>query len=206
MSTAVEVPRTSWHGAEISVEEFLAIPDDGVHRELIRGKVREERDNLTLEQRRRPVTGRNRFHSRIVIRIGHLLANWMDSQPEPRGEVVGGEAGFWLKGTKESLVGIDVAVVSAELVASTGPAEKVFHGPPVLAIEILSPRDAHEDIVDMVSLYLEAGTVVWVVDPDFETVAVHQPGRESQTFHQHQELSGETYLPGFRVIVSALFA
>jgi Uma2 family endonuclease len=206
MSTAVEAPRTAWHGAEMSVEEFLAIPEDGIHRELIRGKVREERDSVSLEERGRPVTVRNRFHSRIVIRMGQLLANWMDGQPEPRGEVVGGEAGFWLHGTKESLVGIDVAVVSPELVAATGPKEKLFRGAPVLAVEILSPSDTHEDIVEMIKSYLDAGVVVWVVDPDFETVAVHQRGCELELFHGKQEISGEPYLPGFRVKVSAIFA
>jgi len=206
MSTTLERPRTSWHGMKMSVEEFLALPEDGVHRELIKGTVREERDFLPADERGLSMTVRDRFHSRIVIRIGQLLANWMDLQPEPRGQVVGGEAGFWLNGTKESLVGIDVAVVSAELVAATGPKEKLYHGPPVLAVEILSPRDAHEDTVDMVTSYLEAGTVVWVVDPDFETVAVHQPGRKPETFHLQQELSGEPYLPGFRVSVASLFA
>jgi Uma2 family endonuclease len=139
----------------MSVEEFLTLPEDGIHRELIKGKVREERDDLTLGERGRRAAVRNRFHSRLVIRSGQLLANWMDLQPEPRGEVVGGEAGFWLKGTKESLVGIDVAVVSAELVAATGPKDRLFHGPPVLAVEVLSPSDTHEDTVEMVTYYLE---------------------------------------------------
>ena len=44
MSTAVDRPRESWHGVEMSIEEFLALPEDGVHRELIKGTVREERD------------------------------------------------------------------------------------------------------------------------------------------------------------------
>ena len=103
-------------------------------------------------------------------------------------------------------MGIDVAVVSPELVAATGPEEKLFRGAPVLAVEILSPNDTHEDIVEMIKSYLVAGTVVWVVDPDFETVAVHQRGREPELFHQQQELSGEPYVPGFRVRVSAIFA
>jgi Uma2 family endonuclease len=195
MSTTIEQTRSNWQGVEMSVEEFLTLPDDGMHRELVCGKVREF-----------GMTTRNRFHSRIVIRIGQLLANWMDLQPEPRGEVVGGEAGFWLKGTKESLVGIDVAVVAAELVAATGPKDKLFHGAPVLAVEILSPSDTHEDIVEMVKFYLAVGTVVWVVDPDFETVAVHRPGRKPETFHLQQELLGEPYLPGFRASVAAFFA
>ena len=94
-------------------------------------------------------------------------------------------------GLKDSLVGIDVALAPAELVAATPPTQKIYDGPPILAVEILSPNDTHEDIVEMVSSYLEVGSVVWVVDPDFETVTVHQPGRESETFHPRQELSGD---------------
>ena len=105
MSTAIEQPRTSWQGVEMSVEEFLALPDDGIHRELIRG-TSARRTRAMLERTRAPVTVRNRFHSRIVIRIGQLLANWMDLQPEPRGEVVGGEAGFWLQ-RNERIAGRD---------------------------------------------------------------------------------------------------
>jgi hypothetical protein len=51
MSTAVEPQRTSWDGVEMSVEQFLALPDDGIHRELINGRVREERDGAGLEER-----------------------------------------------------------------------------------------------------------------------------------------------------------
>ena len=206
MSTAIEPTRTSWHGVKMSVEEFLAIPEDGIHRELLNGRVREESDGAGLGERWGSVTVRNRFHSRIVIRTGQLLANWMDTQPEPRGEVVGGEAGFRLGGADGSVVGIDVAVVSAELVVATAPEDRIFQGAPVLAVEILSPSDTHEGIVEMVRSYLEVGTVVWVVDPDFETVTVHRLGQVPETLHQQMELSGEPYLPGFRVRVARLFA
>jgi Uma2 family endonuclease len=131
---------------------------------------------------------------------------WLLNQPEPRGDVVCGEAGFRLGGPEGTLVGIDVAVVSPELVVATGPHERIFQGAPVLAVEILSPSDTHEGIVEMVRSYLAFGTVVWVVDPDFETLAVHQVGSEPLMLDQHQELSGDPYLPGFRVKVSAIFA
>src|SRR5438477_413567 len=84
----------------MTVAEFLALPDNGVHRELIQGRVRE----MGM------IVG-NRIHSRIEARVVQRLLNWLDEQPQPRGEVVCGEAGFRLKGTKESLVGIDVALV-----------------------------------------------------------------------------------------------
>src|SRR4051812_183807 len=53
-----EPPRTSWQGVKMTVEEFLALPDDGVHRELIHGRVREL-----------GMTTRNRFHSQIEANL-----------------------------------------------------------------------------------------------------------------------------------------
>jgi Uma2 family endonuclease len=92
------------------------------------------------------------------------------------------------------------------LVTDTDPAAPFYEGPPILAIEILSPSDKIGDIADKVATYLEAGTVVWVVDPDFRRVSVHKPGRIVETFNETQELSGEPELPGFRVLVGELFA
>jgi Uma2 family endonuclease len=206
MSTTIEQTRTSWQGVEMSAQEFLALPDDGIHRELVRGRVREDREPSEGGRRGSELTVRNRFHSRIVIQVGQVLANWMDLQPEPRGEVVGGEAGFLLAGTRESLVGIDVAVVSAELVASTDAEQQLYHGPPLLAVEVLSPNDTHEDIAEMVSSYLQAGSVVWVIDPDLRTITVYLPSGDVETLSVRRELSGDSYLPGFRVSVDRLFA
>jgi Uma2 family endonuclease len=178
----------------MTVEEFLALPEDGVSRELIRGEVRE-----------RGMTIRNRFHSRVEANIAKLLGVWLETRPEPRGQIVSGEAGFRLRGTPDSAVGIDVAYASAELVAATGDRQLIFDGPPVLAVEILSPSDQHEDIVEKVRLYHESGTLVWVVDPDFRTVTVHRPGQLPVAFNEGQELDGGPELPGFHVPVARFF-
>ena len=58
-------------------------------------------------------------------------------------------------------------------------------------MEILSPNDTHEEIVEMVSSYLEVGTVVWVIDPDLQTMTVYRPSGEVETLTVRQELSGE---------------
>jgi len=179
----------------MTVEEFLALPEDGIHRELIRGQVREF-----------GMTVRNRFHSRVEANVVQHLKNWLDGRPAPRGEILCGEVGFRLKGTPDSAVGIDVAYASAELVAATGDRQKIFDGPPVLAVEVLSPSDTHEEIVAMIDLYLEAGVIVWEVDPGLRTIRVHRPGHEPEMFNAAQELSGESYLPGFRVAVARLFS
>ena len=180
--------------ATMTTEQMLALPDDGMDRELIRGELREK-----------PMTKRNRKHSRVETRVAKHLDNWLDTQPEPRGQIVSGEAGFRLRRDPDSTVGIDVAYASAELVAGTGEDAAYYDGPPVLAVEILSPSDKHQEVVEKIREYLGAGTVVWEVDPDFRRVSVHRPGQESETFSALQELSGEPYLPGFRVAVARIF-
>jgi Uma2 family endonuclease len=178
----------------MTAEELMALPDDGIHRELIRGELREQ-----------SMPARNRKHSRVETRVAQLLANWLDEQPKPRGLIHTGDAGFRLIRDPETLVGIDVAYASAELVARTDGKHAFYDGPPVLAVEILSPSDKHEEIVEKIGLYLGVGSVVWVVDPDLQNVTVYRPGQEEELFNARQELTGEPYLPGFRVPVVRLF-
>ncbi len=108
--------------------------------------------------------------------------------------------------TPETFVGIDVAYVSPELAASVDPKKPFYDGAPVLAVEIISPSEKQDNIVEKVGLYLEVGTMVWVVDPDFRRVSVHRTGRVAETFNETQELVGEPELAGFRVRVADFFS
>jgi Uma2 family endonuclease len=179
---------------KMTIDEFLALPDDGVDRDLIRGELRE-----------REMTKRNRRHSRSEIRIGSSLENWLESKVELGGEVVGGEAGFVLNRDPASTVGVDVAYVSAE-VAARAPNAAFFEGPPTLAVEILSPSDTQEDIDEKVALFLESGVnVVWIVNPRFKTVTVYRADAQPALFHEHQTIDAEPYLPGYRARVGSFF-
>lgn len=179
----------------MTVEEFLALPDDGIERELIRGELREGPT----------VTRRNRSHARTETKIAKHLDNWLVTRPEPRGWIVSGEAAFRVRQDPLTFVGVDVAFASAELVAATPTKSPFFEGPPTLAVEILSPSDTHGSVVEKVELYLEAGSVVWIVDPDFRLVTIHRSGQNAVALNATQELSGEPYLPGFQVRVAELF-
>lgn len=178
-----------------TTEEMLALPENGYERELIEGRLWEK-----------PKTRRNRWHSRASARIGYLLEDWLVRQPEPRGEIVTGDAGFRLGRDPDTSVGIDLAYVSAELVRATPQDAPYFEGAPVLAVEILSPSDQREEITEKVRAYLKAGVaLVWLVDTDFRSVTVHRPEAGPELFNVQQELSGEPHLPGFRVPVAKVF-
>jgi Uma2 family endonuclease len=189
MSMAVETPA-------LTTEELLARPEDGVDRWLIRGELREK-----------PMTVRNRDHSRVMAAVTRFLHEWLDSQPQPRGEVLCGEAGVRLRRNPDTTVGVDVVYVPA-VVAARRPADtSLIDGVPVLAVEILSPNDTQQEINDKVDEYLAAGVaLVWIIDPHRRTVQVLRAGAEPETLNVRQELSGEPPLPGFRVPVARLFA
>ncbi|MBY0526471.1 MAG: Uma2 family endonuclease [Gemmataceae bacterium] len=179
----------------MTTEELLAMPDDGMDRYLIDGQLWEK-----------PMTRRNRRHSRTMTNLAAFLAQWLARQPMPRGEILTGDAAFRLRPNPDTTVGIDLAYISPQLAAQTPDDTFLIDGAPVLAVEILSPSDQHEEIVNKVQGYLNRGVaLVWVVDPDFRLVQVHRPGAVPETVNVLQELSGDPELPGFRVAVAEVF-
>jgi Uma2 family endonuclease len=185
----------------VTSEEFFALPDDGIDRDLINGVVVEWGTKLTP---------RHRKHARAEIRVGKLLGNWLDGQPEPRGEVVGGGAYFRLRNLQDpeaqTNVGIDVAYVSAALVSETPEEASFFDGPPVLAVEILSPSNTQEEIDDKVVLYLASGvSLVWVISTRHRTITIYRPDAEPTLVNALGELSAEPHLPGFRIQARLVF-
>ena len=179
----------------MTTEELLAIPEDGTDRWLIAGELRE-----------RPMTRRNRFHSRVMIRVGKILDNWLDEQPEPRGQVLGGEAGVILRHDPDTTMGIDVTYISAEVILRQTEDSTLVDGVPTLVVEILSPSDTIEDINEKIDAYLAARVSInWIIDPYRRTITVHQPECEPELFNIRDVLSAEPHLPGFRVPVARLF-
>jgi Uma2 family endonuclease len=186
----------------MTTEELLALPDDGVERWLIRGQLRE-----SGQVREGAMTVRNRWHSRIMVRVAKFLDNWLDQQPEPRGAIFCGEVGCRLQRDPDTTVGIDVAYISAELAAQQSDDTSLIDGVPLLVAEILSPNDTQEQVSEKVDEYLGAGVaLVWVINPHDRTVLIYRPGAEPEMVNVRQELTGEPHLPGFRVPVAEILA
>lgn len=83
---------------------------------------------------------------------------------------------------------------------------KFYDGPPVLAVEALSPSDVHETINQRIRQFLAAGVAqVWVANPEFQTITVHRPDAEPVMYAARSEINGGNDLPGFRAQVVSLF-
>ncbi len=179
----------------MTAEQFMAIPDDGIDRWLIKGELREV-----------GVTKRNRPHSAVEANFAHLLCSWRDTQAEPRGEVLVGEAGVRLGTTPETVFGVDVAYVTPEIAAASPDDYPYLDGVPLLVVEVLSPSDKHEDISDKIEVYLTAGVkLVCIADPVFKTLVVHRPDREPELFNVTQTFGPEDVMPGLRVALRDVF-
>jgi Uma2 family endonuclease len=183
----------------MTIEEFLALPDDGVERWLIRGELREKRDT--------DMTRRNKLHSITEARITVILAIWLSHQPQPRGEVVSGEAGFVIRDSPTSIsAGVDVAIISASQADTNTGDTTMIDGPPIMIAEVLSPHDTLEEVTERVDEYLECGVkVVWVVNPYFRTVTVHRPRENPIALDARVTLDGNPELPGFSCPVADFF-
>jgi Uma2 family endonuclease len=188
MSAIVDAPL-------MTTEELLALPNDGIDRWLIQGQLREK-----------PMTVRNRTHSRIMANIVYWQRRWLEGQPEPRGQILCGAAGCILRRNPDSTVGIDVVYIAANLAQQESTETTLIDGVPVLAIEILSPSDTQVEIDEKIDDYLAAGVaLVWIVDPHDQTVTIYRADKEPELVNIRQELTAEPHVPGFRVAVKEFF-
>ena len=77
---------------------------------------------------------------------------------------------------------------------------------PDLVVEVVSPTDKADDLLEKVEEYFLAGVVqVWVVYPRRRVVHVFESFTQIKVTAEGQELDGGTILPGFRVPLATLF-
>lgn len=178
----------------MSIAEFNTLSDDPtLERVLIRGQLREK-----------PMTKRNRWHADATNMIGFFLTKWLESNPG-FGRVFTGDIGCELPAIGSSF-GIDVALFSADRLHQQDPHSKFIVGPPILAVEVLSPSDTTEDILLKVQDYLDSDVkLVWVIEPWFRTVTVYRNDAGPEMYHGDECLKGEPFLPGLEVRVADVF-
>jgi Uma2 family endonuclease len=171
--------------------EFLAMPDDGMLHELIRGEV------TTM-----PLPGWR--HGAIAAEIGRLLANHVKAQR--LGRIYAAETGFLIERDPDTVRGPDVSFVRQERLAEITDPERHVPFAPDLAVEMVSPSDRPAEVAEKVAAWLSAGTrVVWVIEPGDRTVTVHVGDQPSRTLQPDDTLDGGDCLPGFTCAVADLF-
>lgn len=173
-----------------TAEELLALPDDGVRRELISGEVK-------------MMTPAGHTHGEIAMEIALALGNYVKS--ERLGKVYAAETGFKLESDPDMVRAPDVAFISTARL----PAPDFAGYPemaPDLAVEVLSPSDAFVEVEEKARCWLEHGSrEVWVIDPQNRRVLVYRPDGAIRDLSPEDTLEGGELLPGFRLRVEDIF-
>lgn len=176
---------------QMTAEDLLEMPDDGRKFELIRGELREMA----------PV---NYLHGRFVLWLGRKVGDFAEAHQ--LGDV-NTDTGFVLARRPDIVLAPDLAFIRADRIPLPGDQLSFAELAPDLAIEVLSPSNRAQEMLDKVLLYLEAGTrLIWIFDHKREAVTVHTPDRVARTLLAGDVLDGGDVLPGFSLPVAEIFA
>lgn len=149
-------------------------------------------------------------HGEVTVRVAMAIGNHLVEEQHrngwasARGRLAAGDPGFTLSRAPDTVRAPDVAYVSRE--RHSAPLPWGFPElAPDLAVEVRSPTDRAGNMQATVADWLEAGCLlVWVIDPERETVTVYRADGTVSVFGSHDTLTGEDVLPGFACEVRAL--
>lgn len=177
----------------ISAEEFAkrAKPADGSREELVRGEV------VTMS-----AVGLQ--HGEVELQIGHLLKLYLKGKNLGRAVV---ESGVRTEEAPDTVRAPDVSYWSYERVPRASTEKPYPRERADLCVEIRSASNTRRSLREKAAEYLAAGVrMVWVVDPEDQSVTVYRKPNRGVTLWDDQILEGEEVLPGFQCKVSEFFA
>ncbi len=170
-------------------DDLLAIPEDGNRYELILGEIAMS-------------PSPNKKHQRALSRLNNRTSAFVEQHQ--LGEVF--FAPFDVKFSPYSVVEPDLFYISREKRFTLG--DNFVDGAPDMVVEVLSPSNRMQDLVKKAALYAQYGVAeYWVVDPESQTVAVHQ-WKDGQyvALKPKKGIARSIVLKGFEVSIQEIFA
>jgi Uma2 family endonuclease len=174
----------------MTVDDYLAMPDDGKRYELLDGSLEE-------------MTGPNLKHQRVLLRLAVLLVR--ELQDAGVGEVL--TAPFDVVLGERTVLQPDVLFIRCE---NTGVLnDRNARGAPDVVVEVLSDSTRRKDVVRKTRLYARAGVPwYWVVDPDVDRIEFLRRDGEGYALVGRADAPGVAEppdFPGVRIDLAALF-
>jgi len=176
----------------LTVEEYVALPDDGPPTELVRGRVVE-------------MTPPTIYHGYVCGNVLGIVRAFV--RANKLGRAMSNDTGVITHRDPDTLRGADVMYYSyARLPA--GSLANVKYPPiaPDLIFEVVSPSDRWSQVLAKMTEYLTAGvTAVCVVNPRDQTAVVYRDNQNPEPVAADAELTLPDVLPGFRVPLREFF-
>jgi Uma2 family endonuclease len=165
----------------ITVDELLAMPDDGRHTELVRGRI------IEMPPPQMP-------HGKACLAIAGILVKYLEQYDV--GHATVNDTGVITERNPDSVRGADAAFGSYFRVPKDQPPQGYWPVAPEIVFEVLSPGDRPGATFTKVSEYLAAGVVVvLVIDPEEYQIHVNAAKQLPQTLGFNDEINLKQFLP-----------
>jgi Uma2 family endonuclease len=170
----------------MTAEELLALPDDGMRHELVKGEIR---TMAPAGGEHGDIGGTVHGNVFIVVRAGRM------------GRVFNSDTGFLLGRDPDTVRAPDVAFIRADRIPPEGiPKKGYIPIAPDLVVEVVSPGDTAAEVQETVEEWLGFGArAVWVVYPSGPRLQLNLPDGSARTLGPDDDIDGGEALPGFRM-------
>ena len=176
----------------ITAEEFATMSCQGHRLELVDGRQKKTR---FLPWKHGVVAGN------LHIRLAEAVEN------SRAGLVLASGTGFLLGRTPDTVRAPTISFVHVDCTSERLPEGYFWPGSPDLAVEVVSPNDRSGEVDEKVKAWLVGGaSMVWVVNPAWQTVTVYRSATQITTLTENDELSGGEVVQGFCCRVGDIFA
>ena len=133
-----------------------------------------------------------------------LLGSYVRQQN--RGYIASNDAGLVVEREPDTVYGPDIFLFDEPTTFDELP-PKWEDRPPALVVEIVSPNDRPGRVLRRVTRFLKMGVpLVWVLDPETQSVVVYRSGQNPVALERSDELTGLDVLPHLRLRVADFFA
>ncbi|MFN8506439.1 MAG: Uma2 family endonuclease [Dehalococcoidia bacterium] len=175
----------------MTLDEFLALPEEKPYLEFVNGEV---------QAKAMP----NEKHGAVVAQLIIAIGIYLRQHAEAR---IVTEVRHATVSNVDQRVFLPDINVTPSTQYSGPPRTGLVRQHPAFAIEVLSPEDRPGRVADRVQFYLRNGTaLLWLVDPEDESITVFRPGAEAQTAVAGDTLDAAPVLSAFSLDVAGLFA
>ncbi len=176
-------------GRRLSLEEFLALPEESPALEYIDGEVMQKVPPMT-------------WHSEIQLEFAGQMQTFV--RPRRLAHVLPEHRSTY--GGRSTVP--DIAVYRWGRIPRDARGRLVNHVtiPPDIAVEIVSPEQSLRELIAQCEWYLANGVrIALILDPDDSTIRDFRPGAEPVVLRAGDALDLSDVLPGFALDVGALF-
>jgi len=176
----------------MTIAEFAQLPPSEGSRELIAGEVIEM--NMPKPQ-----------HGYITTNLAVILHRFV--HPRKLGRVFSNDAGMVTQRNPDSVRGPDVFFASFDRLPADAPLDEYLATAPELVCEVRSSDQTFGELAAKAAEYLNAGvTVVFIADPETETVVLHFADKPPATLRGADLLKlPEVFGDDFEVPIKAVF-